>query len=102
MLARCSTADKDDIHHRKKGACIGGYGQEVRPLLILTSHRGPPLEEAPEKEIWLLHMDGSATTQGSNVGIVITSPQGEYMEFAIRFEFKAFNNVAELKYSWYA
>ncbi|KAK4407729.1 Retrovirus-related Pol polyprotein from transposon [Sesamum angolense] len=42
------------------------------------------------------HQDGSSTTQGSGVGIVITSPQGEDMEFAIKFYFKASNN--EVKY----
>ncbi|KAL0448882.1 UNVERIFIED_CONTAM: hypothetical protein Slati_1444600 [Sesamum latifolium] len=37
----------------------------------------------------------SETTQGSSAGIVITSPQGEDLEFAIKFGFKAFNNEAE-------
>ncbi|KAK4391407.1 hypothetical protein Sango_1918500 [Sesamum angolense] len=40
-------------------------------------------------------MDGSSTTQGSGVGIVITSHQGEDMEFAIKFNFKASNNEVE-------
>ncbi|KAL0406016.1 UNVERIFIED_CONTAM: hypothetical protein Slati_3915500 [Sesamum latifolium] len=37
----------------------------------------------------------SSTTQGSGAGIVITSPQGEDLEFAIKFGFKASNNEAE-------
>ncbi|KAL0405543.1 UNVERIFIED_CONTAM: Ribonuclease HI [Sesamum latifolium] len=37
----------------------------------------------------------SSTIQGSGAGIVITSPQGEDLEFAIKFGFKASNNEAE-------
>ncbi|KAL0447246.1 UNVERIFIED_CONTAM: hypothetical protein Slati_1852500 [Sesamum latifolium] len=39
--------------------------------------------------------DGSSTAQGSGAGIVITTPQGEDLEFAIKFSFKASNNKAE-------
>ncbi|KAL0415919.1 UNVERIFIED_CONTAM: hypothetical protein Slati_3423800 [Sesamum latifolium] len=56
---------------------------------------GPPLKKAPEKEFWLLHVDGSVTTQGSEASIVITSVQWEDMVFSIRFESKAFNNETE-------
>ncbi|KAL0433382.1 UNVERIFIED_CONTAM: hypothetical protein Slati_2672500 [Sesamum latifolium] len=52
-------------------------------------------EEAPEEGPWLLHVDRSSTTQGSEAGIVITSPQGEDMKFAIKFDFKVSNNDAE-------
>ncbi|KAL0411872.1 UNVERIFIED_CONTAM: hypothetical protein Slati_3776900 [Sesamum latifolium] len=43
----------------------------------------------------VLHVDGSSTAQGSGAGIVITTPQGEDLEFAIKFDFKASNNEAE-------
>ncbi|KAL0289656.1 UNVERIFIED_CONTAM: hypothetical protein Sangu_2607500 [Sesamum angustifolium] len=46
-------------------------------------------------EKWLLHVDGSSTAQGSGAGIVITSPYGEVLEFAIKFGFKASSNEAE-------
>ncbi|KAL0313599.1 UNVERIFIED_CONTAM: Ribonuclease HI [Sesamum radiatum] len=52
-------------------------------------------EDISQDQVWLLHVDGSSTTQGSGAGIVITSPQGEDLEFAIKFEFKASNNEAE-------
>ncbi|KAL0410722.1 UNVERIFIED_CONTAM: hypothetical protein Slati_3661900 [Sesamum latifolium] len=45
-------------------------------------------EEASEERPWM-------PTQGSGVSKVITTPQGEDMEFAIRFDFKASNNEAE-------
>ncbi|KAL0445601.1 UNVERIFIED_CONTAM: Gag-Pol polyprotein [Sesamum latifolium] len=56
---------------------------------------GAPLKETPGDEKWFLHVDGSSTIQGSGAGIVITSPQGEDLEFAIKFGFKASNNEAE-------
>ncbi|KAL0415480.1 UNVERIFIED_CONTAM: Polyprotein P3 [Sesamum latifolium] len=53
------------------------------------------IKETSQEQIWLLHVDGSSTTQGSGAGIVITTPQGEDLEFAIKFRFKASNNEAE-------
>ncbi|KAL0433371.1 UNVERIFIED_CONTAM: hypothetical protein Slati_2671400 [Sesamum latifolium] len=53
------------------------------------------IKEASQDQKWLLHVDGSSTAQGSGVGIVITTPQGEDLEFAIKFGFKASNNKAE-------
>ncbi|KAL0440011.1 UNVERIFIED_CONTAM: hypothetical protein Slati_2484100 [Sesamum latifolium] len=53
------------------------------------------IKDTSQDQRWLLHVDGSSTTQGSGAGIVITTPQGEDLEFAIKFGFKAFNNEAE-------
>ncbi|KAL0455095.1 UNVERIFIED_CONTAM: hypothetical protein Slati_0848700 [Sesamum latifolium] len=53
------------------------------------------IKDASQDQRWLLHVDGSSTTQGSGAGIVITMPQGEDLEFAIKFNFKASNNEAE-------
>ncbi|KAL0420705.1 UNVERIFIED_CONTAM: hypothetical protein Slati_3093400 [Sesamum latifolium] len=47
------------------------------------------IKEASQDQKWLLHVDGSSTAQGSGAGIVITTPQGEDLEFAIKFGFKA-------------
>ncbi|KAL0411987.1 UNVERIFIED_CONTAM: hypothetical protein Slati_3788400 [Sesamum latifolium] len=52
-------------------------------------------EEVSQERPWLLQVDGSSTTQGSGAGVVITSPQGEDMEFEKKFDFKASNNDAE-------
>ncbi|KAL0461251.1 UNVERIFIED_CONTAM: hypothetical protein Slati_0012700 [Sesamum latifolium] len=56
---------------------------------------GTTQEEVSEERPWLLHVDGSSTTQGSGAGVVITTPQGDDMEFAIKFDFNASNNEAE-------
>ncbi|KAL0437827.1 UNVERIFIED_CONTAM: hypothetical protein Sradi_0490600 [Sesamum radiatum] len=53
------------------------------------------IKDASQDQRWLLHVDGSSTVQGSGVGIVITTPQGEDLEFVIKFGFKASNNEAE-------
>ncbi|KAL0448537.1 UNVERIFIED_CONTAM: hypothetical protein Slati_1410100 [Sesamum latifolium] len=53
------------------------------------------IKDASQDQKWLLHVDGSSTAQGSGAGIVITTPQGEDLEFAIKFGFKASNNDAE-------
>ncbi|KAK4388314.1 hypothetical protein Sango_2438000 [Sesamum angolense] len=38
---------------------------------------GTPMEDASKVEKWLLHVDGSSTTQGSGESVVITSSHGE-------------------------
>ncbi|KAL0449449.1 UNVERIFIED_CONTAM: hypothetical protein Slati_1501300 [Sesamum latifolium] len=53
------------------------------------------IKDVSQDQKWLLHVDGSSTAQGSGAGIVITTPQGEDLEFAIKFGFKASNNEAE-------
>ncbi|KAL0416131.1 UNVERIFIED_CONTAM: hypothetical protein Slati_3445000 [Sesamum latifolium] len=50
--------------------------------------------ESLSKEVWLLHEDSSATSPGNRTG-VITSPEREDIESAVRFDFKASNNVSE-------
>ncbi|KAK0573154.1 hypothetical protein LWI29_003713 [Acer saccharum] len=51
-------------------------------------------EQASEFQ-WKLHVDGSSNTHGSRAGIVITTPEGDSVECAMRFDFKATNNQAE-------
>ncbi|KAL0289144.1 UNVERIFIED_CONTAM: hypothetical protein Scaly_2709700 [Sesamum calycinum] len=41
---------------------------------FVSEMMGTPMEDASKVEKWLLHVDGSSTTQGSGEGIVITSP----------------------------
>ncbi|KAL0319679.1 UNVERIFIED_CONTAM: hypothetical protein Sradi_5229400 [Sesamum radiatum] len=53
------------------------------------------IKHASQDQMWLLHKDGFSTTQGSGAGIVITTPQGEDLEFTIKFGFKASNNEAK-------
>ncbi|KAK0603822.1 hypothetical protein LWI29_009058 [Acer saccharum] len=52
-------------------------------------------DEQTNKFQWKLHVDGSSNTHGSGAGIVITTPEGDAVECAMRFDFKATNNQAE-------
>ena len=45
--------------------------------------------------IWRLFVDGAANAQGSGAGLILTSPEGIDIEYALRFGFRAFNNEAE-------
>ena len=40
-------------------------------------------------------MDGAANAQGSGAGLILTSPNGIDVEYALRFGFQASNNEAE-------
>ena len=42
-----------------------------------------------------MHVDKSSNTHGSRAGIVITTPEGDAVECAMRFDFKVTNNQAE-------
>ncbi|GAV61369.1 RVT_3 domain-containing protein [Cephalotus follicularis] len=48
-----------------------------------------------ERGIWKLPMDGSSCLTDSGAGLVLTSPDGWTLEYAMRFKFKATNNEAE-------
>ncbi|KAL0411565.1 UNVERIFIED_CONTAM: Retrovirus-related Pol polyprotein from transposon.6 [Sesamum latifolium] len=63
---------------------------------FVSEMTGTTQEEVFEERPWLLHVDGSSTAQGSGAGIVLNTPQGDDMEFIVKFEFKASNN--EVKY----
>ena len=58
-------------------------------------------EEASCKEdslgIWTLEFDGSCSSSGSGVGIVLIPPQGEPEPLAFKLECRNTNNTAEYK-----
>ena len=45
--------------------------------------------------IWRLFVDGAANAQGSGAGLILTSPEGIDIEYALIFGFQASNNEAE-------
>ena len=45
--------------------------------------------------IWKLSVDGATNAQGSGAGLILTSPEGIDIEYALRFGFQASNNEAE-------
>ncbi|GAV73294.1 hypothetical protein CFOL_v3_16780, partial [Cephalotus follicularis] len=56
------------------------------------------MEENPsenERGMWKLSVDGSSCITGSGAWLVLTSPDGWMLDYALRFGFKATNNEAE-------
>ena len=49
----------------------------------------------PDLPIWRLSVDGAVNAQGSCAGLILTSPDGIDMEYALKFSFQASNNEAE-------
>ena len=53
------------------------------------------LPPCPDSSYWRMHFDGSKMKEGLGAGIVLTSPKGDRLEYALQIHFKASNNVAE-------
>ena len=45
-----------------------------------------------DKDIWNLFVDGSSCESGSGAGLILSSPDGTNIEYALRFNFKVSNN----------
>ncbi|XP_063948099.1 uncharacterized protein LOC135152193 [Daucus carota subsp. sativus] len=54
-----------------------------------------PKEEEKPKEYWLLFFDGASKTKNSGAGLVLRSPDGFTVEYAIKLDFPTTNNEAE-------
>ncbi|KAL0352367.1 UNVERIFIED_CONTAM: hypothetical protein Scaly_1625400 [Sesamum calycinum] len=52
-------------------------------------------ENSKKNEFWKAFVDGSSTSQGRDAGIVIETPQGDRLQYAVKFDFAASNNEAE-------
>nr|GEV98791.1 reverse transcriptase domain-containing protein [Tanacetum cinerariifolium] len=89
---------------------LGEYVIHYRPRVSVKGHIlsdfivERPEEDSPdtlmetEKELpepWILFIDGSSCTDGSGVGLILTSPEGMEFTYALRFRFDATNNEAE-------
>ena len=42
-----------------------------------------------------MNFDGSLTLQGVGAGVVLTSPDGQTLKYAVQLDFRATNNMAE-------
>ncbi|GKC08383.1 reverse transcriptase domain-containing protein [Tanacetum coccineum] len=77
--------------------------KKIFPILADFIAEKPDEEEPPvgvqtEEEVpepWVLFTDGSSCLEGSGAGLILTSPEGEELTYALRFEFDASNNEAE-------
>ncbi|XP_058223094.1 uncharacterized protein LOC131332813 [Rhododendron vialii] len=64
---------------------------------ISLEYTYPEPEELPREEPkpWVLQVDGSTTKDASGAGLILTSPKGQRLSYALRFEFKTTNNETE-------
>ncbi|SPT17660.1 unnamed protein product [Triticum aestivum] len=53
------------------------------------------LPPAPDSTHWRMHFHGSKMRTGLGAGIVLTSPKGDKLRYALQIHFAASNNVAE-------
>ena len=73
-----------------KGQVLADFVMEFTPIeLAQTTH------EKDDLPIWKLSVDGASNAQGSGAGLILTSPEGIDIEYALRFGFHASNNEAE-------
>ena len=52
-------------------------------------------QAATDLSTWKLFVDGASNAQGSGAGLILTSPEGVDIEYALRFGFHTSNNEAE-------
>lgn len=64
----------------------GGYSK--------AQEEQPGSEETSQIK-WFVHVDGSSTNSATRGGVFLVTPEGNELEYAIRFRFKATNNKAE-------
>ena len=83
-----------DIRYKPKTAIkrqvLADFVMEFTPTELGEDTRG-----MPDLPIWKLFIDGAANAQGSGAGLILTSPEGIDIEYALRFGFQASNNEAE-------
>ena len=82
-----------DIRYKPKTAIKGQVLADF--VMEFTSAELPESTQTmPDLPIWKLSVDGTANAQGSGAGLILTSPEGIDIEYALRFGFQASNNEA--------
>ena len=73
-----------------KGQVLADFIMEFAPIELAET-----TQEEDDLPIWKLSVDGASNAQGSGAGLILTSPEGIDIEYALRFGFHASNNEAE-------
>ena len=73
-----------------KGQVLTDFVMEFAPVQLVE-----PAQSRDDLPIWKLSVDGASNAQGSGAGLILTSPEGIDIEYALRFGFQASNNEAE-------
>ena len=83
-----------DIRYKLRTAIKG----QILADFIMEFTSAEPTEIAQlasDLPLWRLSIDGAANAYGSGAGLILTSPNGINVEYALRFRFQASNNEAE-------
>ena len=83
-----------DIRYKPKTAITG----QVLADFVMEFTSAKPAKNTQtmiDLPIWRLSVDGAANAQGSEAGLILTSPEGIDIEYALIFGFQASNNEAE-------
>ena len=83
-----------DIRYRPKTAIKA----QVLADFIMEFTSAEPAKDAQattDLSTWKLSVDGASNAQGSGAGLILTSPEGIDIEYALRFGFSTSNNEAE-------
>ena len=83
-----------DIRYKPKTA-IKGQILANFVMEFTSAELAEDTQMTPYLPIWNLSVDGAANAQGSGVRLILTSPEGIDIEYALRFGFRASNNEAE-------
>ena len=73
-----------------KGQILADFVMEFAPVELAE-----PAQPRDDLPIWKLSVDGALNAQGSGAGLILTSPEGIDIDYALRFGFHASNNEAE-------
>ncbi|KAI5325535.1 hypothetical protein L3X38_034609 [Prunus dulcis] len=89
----------------EKGQAVADFISELTPATVQPTSEAITetiLPDQPGAErldtstpVWGLHVDGSANQQGCGAGLVLTTSDGQKIEYALRFDFRTSNNEAE-------
>ena len=83
-----------DIRYRPK---ITIKGQVLANFVMEFASAEPArdAQAATDLSTWKLSVDGASNAQGSGASLILTSPEGIDIEYALRFGFRTSNNEAE-------
>ena len=83
-----------DIRYKPKTAMKGHVLADF--VMEFTSTEPAENTQTPtDLPIWRHFVDGATNAQGSEAGLILTSPEGIDIEYALKFEFQASNNEAK-------
>ena len=83
-----------DIRYKPKTAIKGQILADF-VMEFTSAELAEDTQTTPDLPIWKLSVDGAANAQGSGAGLILTSPKGIDIEYALKFGFRASNNEAE-------